>query len=202
MKEVLFVILDKYADWEAAHIAAALNDSRNGMPKYAVKTVSLNRSPVSSIGGFNVIPDYDIDSVPEDFAAVLLIGGYSWRRPEAGRVAELVARARERGVPVGAICDATVFLGMHGFLNEVRHTSNMLSVLKEAAGDRYTGESRYLMQQAVSDGGIITANGTAHLEFAREVLSALEAMPSDKIDEWYHFYKLGFYEAFKRRGPG
>ena len=51
------------------------------------------------------------------------------------------------------------------------------------------------MQQAVRDGKIVTANGTAALEFAREVLYALEAASEKKIEEWYQFHKLGLYEA-------
>lgn len=43
---------DKYADWEAALIAAALNDDRDGPTKYCVRTVSPDGKPVRSIGGF------------------------------------------------------------------------------------------------------------------------------------------------------
>lgn len=150
------------------------------------------------IGGFTVLPDYDLASVPEDFAAVLLIGGYAWCKPEAAPVADIVRRARERGALIGAICGATAFLGMHGFLNNVRHTGNTLESLKATAGDNYTNESGYICEQAVSDGGIVTANGSASLEFAREVLITLDAMPKTNIDEWYDYCKLGHYEAAKK----
>lgn len=200
MKEVLLLILDQYADWEAAHVAAALSDPDEGEPKYDVKTVSLDKKPVRSIGRFTVLPDYDLASAPEDCAAVLLIGGYSWRKPEAAPVADFVRRAREHGALIGGICDGSVFLGMHGFLNDVRHTSNKLNSLKAAAGDHYTNEVSYVREQAVSDGGIITANGFATLEFAREVLTALDAAPRAEIEKWYDFYKFGLYEASKRHG--
>ena len=198
MKEVLCVILEPYADWEAAHVAAALCDPDEGEPKYCVKTVSLEKKTVRSIGGFTVLPDYDLATAPTDCAAVLLIGGYAWRKPEAVPVAAFVRKAREHGALIGAICGATVFLGMQGLLNDVRHTSNTLDSLKAAAGERYTNESNYVLEQAVSDGGIITANGMAHMEFAREVLMALDAYPQAEIDEWYDYYKLGFYEAIKK----
>lgn len=118
MKEVLFIILDKYADWEAAHVAAALMSPDDGAPKYIVRTVALEKEPVSSRGGFTVMPDYNLASAPEDWAAVLLIGGKLWRKPEVDRVAPFLRRAREHGALVGAICGATVFLGRHDFLNE------------------------------------------------------------------------------------
>jgi putative intracellular protease/amidase len=203
MKEVLFVILDQYADWEAASVAAAINDGHGaGGNAFCVKTVSASKEPVRSIGGFATIPDYDLASVPDDFAALLLIGGNTWRTETAKKVAPLVKKAVEQKLPVGAICDATVFLGMNGFLNGVRHTSNTLDSLKEAAKDNYTGEKLYIEEQAVSDGNIITANGTAFLEFGREVLQALRVYPQAEIDEWYGFYKYGYYEAVKKKTQG
>lgn len=201
MKEVLFILLDQYADWEAALVAAALNDPDDECPqKYCVKTVSPDGKPVRSIGGFTVLPDYSLDIVPDDFAALLLIGGYSWKKSEADACLGLVKSAVQKGAVVGAICGATTFLGRHGFLNNVRHTSNTLEYLKQNGKQDYTGEALYIAQQAVSDKGIITANGTAYMEFAKEVLIALDAAPRDKIDEWYDYLKLGQYEAEKKLG--
>jgi putative intracellular protease/amidase len=198
MKEVLFVILQDYADWESAHVAAAINDSREDGGDFIVKTVSLSKQPVRSIGGFTTLPDYDLSTAPERFAALLLIGGKSWRKKESEPVAGLVSKAVEMGVPVGAICDATVFLGMHGFLNDVKHTSNMLNDLKAAAKENYTNERGYIEEQAVSDGGIITANGTAYMEFAKEVLISLKTINRSSINEWYDYFKFGHYEALKK----
>lgn len=78
----LFVLLDQYADWESAYLSSALyilGDSR-----YEVKTVSLIKDKVSSIGGFHVLPDYDICSVRDEYEALILIGGMAWRDENAG----------------------------------------------------------------------------------------------------------------------
>lgn len=78
LQKVLFVVLEQYADWEAAAIAAALNEEpEQGEKKYEVKTVSLDGEPVTSIGGFKVLPDYSLDTAPDDFAGLILIGGNS-----------------------------------------------------------------------------------------------------------------------------
>lgn len=116
-KEVLFVILDQYAEWEAAYLASALHMLSEG--RYTVKTVSLTKEPVTSIGGFHVLPDYDLENMPKGYAGLILIGG---------------------------ICDAAAFLGTVGVLNHVNHTANDLNDLKAWAKDAYTGESRYQMQ--------------------------------------------------------
>ncbi|MBE5960891.1 MAG: glutamine amidotransferase [Lachnospiraceae bacterium] len=192
-KTVLLLILDLYADWEGAYVSSLLMNMGRG--RYAVKTVSLTKEPVHSIGGFTVIPDYDLTTVPKDYEALLLIGGMSWRTKEAKQVIPLVEDALAKKKVVGGICDGSTFLGKIGVLNHVMHTSNDINDLKQWAKEAYTGEKDYKMQPAVRDGNIITANGTAPLEFAKEVLLALEVADKKQIDKWYDFYKLGCYEA-------
>ncbi|QIU96585.1 type 1 glutamine amidotransferase family protein [Bacteroides faecium] len=194
MKEVIFVILEGFADWEGAYIATCLNQGvKPGNPiTYKVKTLSITKEPVSSIGGFKVLPDYELKDMPEDYAGLVLVGGMSWFSPEAELIVPLVKKAVKEKKLVAGICNASVFLGMHGFLNEVKHTSNTIDYLKQYAGDKYTGDSNYINKQAARDGNIVTANGTGQLEFCREILYALEADTADAIEESYLFYKNGF----------
>ena len=192
-KIVLFVILDKYADWEAAYLTSFI--LALGQDEYSVKTVSLTKDSIQSLGGFTVLPDYDIQSAPTDFEGLVLIGGMSWRNEAAQQVKPLVQKALNNRKVLGGICDASAFLGTIGVLNNVSHTSNDINDLKQWAGDAYTGEEKYIIQQAVRDNNIITANGTASLEFAKEIMIALEVAPENRILEWYNFYKLGSYEA-------
>lgn len=192
-KSVLFVVLDQYADWEAAYLSSALY--MLGQGTYEVKTVSLTKELLCSIGGFHILPDFTIDSVPADYEALILIGGMSWRNEAARKIKPVVEKCLKAGKVLGGICDASAFLGTIGVLNHVHHTSNDLNDLKQWAGAAYTGEENYVMKQAVSDHNIITANGTASLEFAKEVLLSLQAAPENKIREWYDFHKLGCYEA-------
>lgn len=197
-KKIVFVILEEYADWEGAYLAPEImRKSGEELNDYCVKTVSISKDPVHSIGGFTVLPDYDIDSLNDDFYGLILIGGNSWRKESSKKIIPLVNKALEKNVVLGAICDATVFLGMNGFLNEIEHTSNQLEELQRAAGKNYTGERKYINQQAVRSGNVITANGTATLEFAKEVLIALGIRTEDEADSWYQFHKLGYYEYIK-----
>ena len=196
MKEkVIFIILDQYADWEYPFLASMLQDRiQDKTSPFEVKTVSLSRNPIKSIGGFTTIPDYGIEDIPTDYAGIILIGGMSWRTEEAKEITPIVKKAYADGKIVGAICDATVFLGMSGLLNEKKHTSNTLEDLIAAAQENYTGSQNYIHAQAVRDGRLITANGSAYLEFAREVLTALNAYPIDYIESSYQFYKLGYID--------
>ncbi len=192
-REVIFIILNDFADWEGAYIATCLNlGVKPGSPvKYMVKTMSISKEPVMSIGGFKVLPDYDINTLPEDYAGLVLVGGMGWFTPEAQQIISVVEKAIKENKLAAGICNASVFLGMHGFLNNVKHTSNGLDYLKQYAGEKYKGEASYINEQAVRDGNIVTANGTAPLEFCREILYALDADTPEVIEESYRFYTNG-----------
>jgi len=192
-KTVLFVILQQYADWEAAYISSAI--SMLGQGNYEIKTVSLSKEYIQSIGGFKVMPDYDIASVPDDYEALILIGGMTWRSENTQPIKGLVKDCFEKGRLLGGICDASAFLGTVGILNNVVHTSNDLNDLKQWAGANYTGEANYIAKQAVCNKNVITANGTAPLEFAKEILLALHVADEKTIADWYNFHKLGVYTA-------
>ena len=178
-QEILFVLLNEFADWEGAYIASNLQCGvePGSESKYMVKTVSI------------------INDIPADYAGLVLIGGMRWFTPEAGLLVPLVKTAIENHKLVAGICNASVFLGMHGFLNGVNHTSNGLDYLKEYAGANYTGELHYINQPAVRDGNIVTANGFGALEFCREILYALDADSPKKIEKSYRMNKTGVWEA-------
>ncbi len=192
-KTILFVILPQYADWEAAYLASAI--AMLAEENYEIRTVSLSQDAVTSIGGFRVLPDYDLKSVPSDYEALILIGGMAWRDENAQQIKPLVTDCFRKGKVLGGICDASAFLGTAGVLNDVFHTSNDRDDLKQWAGSAYTGEEKFIAKQAVRDQNVITANGTAPMEFAKEVLLALHAASEEKIADWYSFHKLGFYTA-------
>ncbi len=195
MKEVLFVLVEEYADWEPALLAAGL---RRGFglwePRYAVRIVAPRPEPVTSIGGFRAVPDYIFADSPDDFAALVLIGGTDWFGDDAAAALPLVRRARDKRAVLAGICDASIFLGVHGFLNNVRHTSNGLGYLKEKAGAAYTGEALYQADTpSVRDGNVVTANGAGFIDFARNVLEALDAAPREKLDVFAAFCKKGMF---------
>lgn len=74
-------------------------------PKYVNKVVAPTLEPISSIGGFRTLPDYSFDTMPDDYVALVLIGGFGWNTPVAEKV-------------IGAICNAASFMAKCGIDRE------------------------------------------------------------------------------------
>lgn len=200
--EILYLLLDKYADHEAVFLSSAVAcDERSikANPKYVNKIVAPTLDAVRSCSGFRMLPDYSFDTMPEDYAALVLIGGFGWLdEAVAGKVVPIVRRAIDKGLIVGAICNAASFLARHGLLNAVRHTGNGLEQLQLWGGDNYTNSAGYVDGQAVADRRIVTANGTGSLEFAKEMLLLLENDTPEQIENFYWFNKLGYVEVMRQ----
>lgn len=200
--EILYLLLDNYADHEAVFLSSAIAcDERSikANPKYVNKIVAPTLGAVRSCSGFRMLPDYSFNTMPEDYAALVLIGGFGWLdEAVAGKVVPIVRRAIDKGLIVGAICNAASFLARHGFLNAVRHTGNGLEQLQLWGGDNYTNSAGYVDGQAVADRRIVTANGTGSLEFAKEMLLLLENDTPEQIENFYRFNKLGYVEVMRQ----
>lgn len=198
--EILYILLPNFAGHEMVYLMEAISSDDIALkenPKYLNKIVAPTMDPVVGIGGYRVMPDYSFDNMPHDYSALVLIGGYGWATPVADQVEPIVRDAIVRGRIVGAICNAASFMAKHGFVNNVSHTGNGPGQLRLWGGDRYTNPEGYASRQAVRDGNIVTANGSATLEFARELLLLLENDTPQRIELWYQFNKRGFCALFQ-----
>ncbi len=189
-KEALVFISNGFADWEAAYVCAILNSPES---EYAVRTIGLDRAPKTSMGGMHTVPDLSVSDEPRDFSILILIGGTSWKEHINNDVLPLVEYAVSNHILVGAICDATCFMADNGYLDGIKHTGNTLEHMVSQAPN-YKGACNFIERQAVYDSGIITANGTAALEFTRDIAMLLKAIPEERIFEWYYINKMGLYK--------
>lgn len=197
--EILYILLPDFASHEMVYLMEAISSDEQQLkpaPKYVNRIVAPTSEPVTAIGGFKVIPDYWFGNMPDDYAALVLVGGFGWLSPVAEDVAPLVAGAISSGRPVGAICNGASFMAKAGFLNNVKHTGNGPDQLRLWGGDIYTNHEGYQHLQAVSDGGIVTANGSGVLEFTKELLLLLENDAPECIEMYYQFNRQGFCALF------
>ena len=202
MKEILYILLDNYAEHEIGFMPGAVSTDAIGFrkePKYINKMVAPTMEPVKSQGGMRTLPDYSFETMPADYAALVLIGGFGWMNPEADHVLPIVKDAMDKGIVVGAICNAASWMAKQGLLNNIKHTGNGIDQLKLWGGNNYTNEAGYVNEQAVTDGRIVTANGSGYLEFTRELLKMLENDTPEMIDGWYTFMSDGLVKLYSPR---
>lgn len=200
--EILYILLPDYAAHEVVYLSQAIASDEQSLktcPKYVNKVVAPTMEEIKSIGGFRTLPDYSFDTMPDDYAALVLIGGFGWSTAIADKVVPIVDKAVKNGKIIGAICNAASFLAKYGFLNDIRHTGNGLEQLELWGEANYTNAAMYVHEQAVSDKNIVTANGSAALEFARELLLLLENDTPERIEMYYQFYRQGFCSLFPGR---
>ena len=186
-KDVLMLLTDRWADWEAAYAIAEVNS----VPQYRVKTIAADREPKTSIGGLRAEIDLTLDGYRdfENVAMLILPGGFEWQEDRHDAIAAFVRKAVGAGIPVAAICGATIFLGKHGFLDRVAHTGDDLELFEEEKG--YSGSRFYQSAQVVTDGGFITANETAAVDFAYEIFKMLEIDTMEELDAWHEKFGKG-----------
>ena len=192
MRDLAYLLVfDGFADWEPSFAVAEINKTE----RYSVRTVGFTPEPVTSMGGLRVLPDAALGEMDRDRAAlVILPGGDMW---EEGTRAELWPLLREldrAGVPIAAICAATVEVVRGGLHRGRRHTSNGLDYLRSLVVD-YDGADDYVPELSARDGGLITASGAAPVEFAREIFHALDIYSESDRQVWFDLFKHGIMPA-------
>jgi putative intracellular protease/amidase len=176
MARIAIVLLDQFADWEGAQLAAAAHSDLGDQ----VRWLSPSGHVVRSMGGLSARVDGAVeDFEPEHADALVFIGSPRWQTDDSPVLTPTARMAADAGLIIGGICGATLQLARAGLLNDRSHTSNSLAFLRQYAAG-YHGEALYRdVPQAVSDGRVITASGLAPSTFAGEVLRALHP---DKLD--------------------
>lgn len=195
---VHMAVYEGLADWEVGFATAHINNGawQREPGRFGVATVGSSREPVTTMGGMRIVPDVALDELrPEDSAMLVLPGADTWLTGGNTEFADAAGRFIAAGVPVAAICGATLGLAAAGLLDDRRHTSNAAEAL---ASTGYRGGERYVDEPAVTDGNVVTASGTAPVEFAREVFALLDVYEPGVLASWYKLYGLhdpaGYFE--------
>lgn len=181
-------IYDTWADWEAGYAIAHLGsgDWNSEGKRYRVVTVAETDQQVTTKGGLRLTPDITISELePVDSDMLILPGADTWLTGQNMAFVAAAARFLDTGVPVAAICGATVGLAHGGLLNNRDHTSNAVQILES---DAYAGHARYQDELVVADGDLITASGIAPVEFAKAIFERLAFYDRSTSDYWYALY--------------
>jgi putative intracellular protease/amidase len=185
-KAVYLLVVEGFADWEPAHAVAELR--RQG--HYRVESVGLSRTSIQSMGGVRILPSTIVTEVnAADVAVFILPGGDRWEHaPIEPELAETLKSLDAKGVPLAAICGATLAISRLGLLRGRRHTSNGLSYL-QAHVPGYAEATNYVDAPAVRDRGLITASGLGDVEFARELFEELGVLSAEDRALWAMIFR-------------
>ena len=200
MKNIVFVILDEFADWEAAFLSSVLND-KNVTKNYTTNFASIDKNLKKSMGNLKVLPDLTLKEIDEnDVDGLVLIGGRTWRsqiEETNTKIVELVKKFKNNpNKVVGAICDAAYFLATNGLLNDRKHTVNSFDEIKDNLN--YTNSKNFVEIESVIDGNLVTAKGDSPIHFAKNVMMALGDIPEKNVNLFFDIYTIGFVKAFEK----
>lgn len=191
--------LDTLADWEIGYVTAELNSGRffkKDAPCVSVKTVSISKEPIKTMGGLTVIPDCTVEDIRISKTSVLILpGANTWDAPEHGVVIKKAEELLSAGAMVCAICGATVALANFGLLDQCPHTSNGPGFL-EMAAPGYQGTSFYVDAPSVSAQNMITAGSTGGLLWAKQIIEYLGVFQPDTLKYWYQYFNTGTPQDF------
>jgi putative intracellular protease/amidase len=198
-KKAYLYVFDTMSDWEYGYLVAELNTGRyfkrNAAPMKIV-TVGVTEQMITTMGGLKIRPDISLEEwMVEREQLIILPGGNTWGEAVHQPILEKSGEALKLGAIVAAICGATIGLANNRYLDSRMHTSNNLEYMKMVC-PHYKGEKYYVKAPAVADGNVITASGTAPIEFAKEVLAVLEVFTPATLQAWYNLnttHKAEYY---------
>ena len=199
MKTLYVYVMNTMADWEIGYCLAELNSKRffkKDAEEISVKTVSVSKEPVKSMGGLGIVPDLTIEDIQVTKDHVLLLpGSDSWSEEKNFRILEIPRKVLEAGGLVAAICGATVALANIGILDDKKHTSNGAGFLNMFCPE-YKGTDNYIDEPAVRDGNLITAAATGALDMTRLILEYLDVFGAATLEHWYAYFSTGNANEF------
>lgn len=199
MFTVYVYVLETLADWELGYVTSELHSERffkKDAERVSLKTVSYSKEPIHTMGGLTVIPDCLTDDIVVSETSVLLLpGADTWNDPRHGAILKKAGKFLSIGATVGAICGATTALANYGLLDNRRHTSNGQGFL-EMFCPAYKGQNFYVDEPSVADNNLITANPTASLLWAKQILERLDVFQANTLEFWYEYFSTGKAESF------
>lgn len=197
VRTVHLYVLDTMADWETGYAIAGINQPayQADPGSWQVRTVGPTRDPVRTLGGVTIVPDLALDELkPQASAMLILPGGTAWTEGAPSLAPQVAREFIDAGVPVAAICGATWGIAAAGLLDDRAHTSNAPEFLANAPG--YGGAERYVAAPAHRDGDLITASGTAPVQFAHRIFERLGVYAPPVLEAWLQLYTTGDASAF------
>ena len=112
MTTVYVYVMNTMADWEIGYCLAELHSKRffrKNSREIMVKTVSLSKKPVKSMGGLTIVPDLMIKDIQTNKDNVLILPGSDrWGEAENVEILGIAKKLLERKMPIEDIQEITL----------------------------------------------------------------------------------------------
>lgn len=196
MRDIIYLrIFDGFAD---APLGLALSELARPR-RWQLQTVAEQPGPVQAMSGLRVLPDRLLSQFEPSRAALCLLPGGHHLPPLNDLWRENLRQAHAGGSPLAAIDRGVLSLAETGLLDEVRHTGPSPAQLGAVAG--YRGAAGWRARPAIRAQRLITAQLSAPVEFALEIIHALDLYDSSDASHWYRLHKHGVPLPWMRRDP-
>lgn len=179
-QKILLFIFDNMTDYEITFIAHLLKADAGK----EVITISYENKLVKGTSGLVYKPDKLVKDVLNDEVEGLIICG-GWFGEVREELIELIRKLNSQNKLLAGICGAgTFFLATAGVLNMVSYTTPITSWTEKhmeifGEADPFPRDN-YIEKRVVADNNIITALGTAFLDFAVEICNWLQLFESEE----------------------
>lgn len=168
MGKILVFIYDEMADFEITFVTHLLGADLGK----EIVTIGYEDKLIRSKSGIVYKPIKLVkDVLKEDAEGLIIPGGWNGEiRPE---LIELIQNLNEKGKLLGAICAGPRFLAKAGVLDSVKYTTSIVSWTESHAQQFMESDPfprhNFILDRVIRDRNIITAQGTAFIDFAIEV---------------------------------
>jgi putative intracellular protease/amidase len=187
-------VYDGFTESEVGHLLVELHTGRYTGTSFDVVAVAEANGTITTMGGVRVSPDILLDELdPTGSDLLILPGAEGWDAGGGEAFAAAAGHFLDAGVPVAAICGATVGLARAGLLDGRNHTSSAPEYL---AATGYAGGDRYVDERAVVEGDLITAGPQSPVQFARATMGRLGVASERTLEAYEALFHRGDLAAF------
>lgn len=177
MRKVLCYIYEGMADFEITFLLHRLRNTG----KMEIISISEEDNAVTAQSGLSFVPMKKISEIDalEEIEALIIPGGPIDNCQNS--ICPLVKKMIGKGKLVAAICFGPQFLGRADILKDYKYTTSCSEEkIKKLGCDDPFFRPNYISQRCVVDRNLITSQGYAFIDFAKEVCEYLQIFDNEK----------------------
>lgn len=156
--------------------------------QFEIITATVDGKTVTGEGGFLCQPHVSMEHIEvADYELFIVPGGHIFDHLENDQLLSIVNKLHEQNKWIAGICAGTSLLHAAGVLNKKKFSTSLTSDEKQLA---HLHEWEYKQNKDVTvDGKIITAVGSAYVEFATEIMKQLNLFNEAEAKENLQYFK-------------